>query len=122
MMDVVIAFIGGAVFGYAIIEGIIITVESTKKYNKFEKPLERSPYCIYPLHESLCAMVQTGGCSIDSDWMCPSYVLQAMRHLDKYPWWRRIYIKHVYNKYLKNSYKTRRKYTPSEFLEEMEKW
>jgi hypothetical protein len=32
MIEVIIAFIGGAIFGYAIIKGIVITLKEVKKH------------------------------------------------------------------------------------------
>jgi len=80
-------------------------------------------YCVSPLPNHLCAMVQTGDCIIDSDWMCPHYILRAIDEIDLYPWWKRSYIKYIYNKYVKNLNKFRRTFnSKKELLEEMEKW
>ena len=61
-----------------------------------------SPYCVSPRPENACAITQVGDCSIDCEgdtvWMCPHYIIRAIRELDLYPWWRQIYIKYVYNK------------------------
>jgi hypothetical protein len=92
----------------------------------FKRNKKLSPYCVKAKPESLCALVQTGDCSIECEgntvWMCHNYVLRAIDHLEDYPWWKRIYIKHIYNKYLKDLNKIRSIYTQMEFLEEMEKW
>lgn len=71
-----------------------------------------SPYCVTQLHKSLCAMVQTGDCSIDCEgdtvWVCCNFITEVIKHLEDYPWWKRVYLRYTYNKYKKDLNKARR--------------